>query len=114
MNKYERVVEVLCKATLVKKSKIVYKSFEVNEITIMRIRDILMTMGRIQEERLDEKIYTAVIPGGFFHKNYAVVTLQLVEDEILLVAYADEGLIKQNTCGGVIDEIGKKLERYLK
>jgi hypothetical protein len=114
MEQYNKVNDVLINTTPVKNEKIVNRSFQVEGLTIERIRDILMQLGKIQKEMLQENIYVTVINGGVLKKNRAIVVLQLSGDEIYIAAYADEGIINQHTSEGVINEIGEHIKQYIR
>jgi hypothetical protein len=114
MEQYNKVNDVLINTTPVKNEKIVNRSFQVEGLTIERIRDILMQLGKIKREILQENIYVTVINGGVLKKNRAIVVLQLSGDEIYIAAYADEGIINQHTSEGVINEIGEHIKQYIR
>lgn len=95
-----------------KEKKIVNDTFAVVGLTLLKLRDILVRMGKIHLEDSENSIYVAIIPGGFAKRNYATVVLQLNEDNVKIAAYADEGIIKQHTSEGVINEFRKCIEQY--
>lgn len=113
MNDYQMISELLVKQCDAKIEKIVNASFPVKGLSILELREALIMVGRIHLEDLDEQIYIALIPGGIKKKNIAYVGLKLTNDVLYISAYSEEGLIKQNTSKGVIDEIANVLEEYI-
>ena len=63
---------------------------------------------------MDNCTYVAIIPGGFLKKHYSVVVLELKNDVLRTAIFSKEGLIKQNTSQGVLDELEKRLGEYLR
>lgn len=114
MEKYTEINKLLVEQCDAIAEKILNCSYQVQNLTIAKLRDILIMMGRIHFEDLEKNIYIALIPGGIRKKNTAYVVFRLVDDELHIAAYSDEGLIKQNTSKGVIDEIGKIFDKYIK
>ena len=79
----------------------------------MKLRDILITIGKVHLEDIPNNIYVAMIPGGFAKKNYAIAIFKLLEQELDLAVYAEEGIINQHTSKGVINEFTKCIEQYI-
>lgn len=114
MEKYISLNQILMDTAPVEEKKIVNQSFLVDGLSIIKLRDILIKIGKIQRESLEDRVYVAVIPGGFFKKNYAVVALQLFDKEMFVAAYADEGIIKQRTCEGAINELKRNIQQFIR
>ena len=106
--------QILIDTVPVEEKKIVNRSISIDGLSMTKLRDILIKIGKIQREFLGDRVYVAVIPGGFFKKNYAVVALQLFDKEMIIAAYADEGIIKQHTCEGAINELRKNIQQFIR
>lgn len=74
-------------------------------LTITQIRDKLYMLGNILHEDLDNQVYVASVHAGVANLSSAIVVLQLIGNRIHIMAYAKEGLIKQNTCEQAIQKI---------
>jgi hypothetical protein len=114
MEEYEKINRILKEACNLKESEITNKTYEVENLSMRSLAWILIEIGKVKKEDLENNIYIATIPGGIAKKNYAVVVLELSENELKLAAYADEGLINQHTSNGAINEFEKHLSKYIK
>ena len=114
MEKYISINQILLDTAPVEEKKIVNLSLSIDGLSITKLRDILIKIGKIQREFLEDRVYVVVIPGGFFKKNYAVVALQLFDKEMIVAAYADEGIIKQHTCEGAINELRRNIKQFIR
>lgn len=88
-------------------------AFKVSNLPFLKLRDILLTRGQIFLEDLEKQIYCACINGGFGRLNPVLLVVQLKEDYMYISIYAREGLIKQHTSEGVLDEIRESLKNYI-
>lgn len=113
-DKYRQINEKLINVCDAKEKKIMNKSFFISGLSMIKLRDILVEIGKIHAEDIQNGTYVAVIPGGFAKKNYAVTVFELSETEIKIAAYADEGIINQHTSEGVINEFTKRIEQYVR
>ena len=109
---YSALNNKLCAITIVNTQKIINETIPVNNFSFMRLRDVLIKTGKILSEDFDHQVYIASIKGGFAKRNNATVAFQLLEDKIVIAAYADEGLINQHTCEGVINEFKRTIADY--
>ena len=114
MEKYIELNQILKNTAPVVEQKILNLSISVMDLSILKLRDILQRIGRIQKELLEDNTYVVVIPGGFFKKNYAVIAIKLCDNELLMAAYADEGLINQHTCEGTINELRRNIKQFIR
>ena len=89
-------------------------SFEVIDLPFLKIRDVLMVLGKIYLEDTEDQIYVATIKSGFFKKNNAYLALQLKENCLNISISAKEGLINQHTTEGALNEFKSKISKYLK
>lgn len=64
-------------------------------VSILQLRDILLLLGEILYENLEQKIYVAKISHS---STTCTVAVKLSENVIYVVGYAKEGIIKQNIC----------------
>ncbi len=108
---YEKLNAVLKEniASVVEK-KIQNHTLSANGLTFSQLRDALIVMGRILLEDTETQIYVARANGGTLKKNSAYLALHLDNDSLLISAYAKEGIIKQHTCEGAINELKKCIE----
>lgn len=89
------------------------EEWQVNGLTILKLRDIIISLGQIYYEDLENNIYIASICGGFLKKNPATTAFKLESGRLTIAISANEGLIKQDTCEVVIHEIRKKMESFI-
>lgn len=81
-----------------------------NGINPMKLRDQLMEIGTILEYDEESGVFIATIESGFGKKNLAIVGLVLRNETLYAVAYAEEGLIKQNTAKKAIQRIWARFQ----
>ncbi len=87
--------------------------FKVRDITIFKIRDILMKLGNIAQENLEDQEYFAAVNAGLLKSNVAYMACRLDGEKLYVVITAKEGLINQNTCKGALYELKRELNRYI-
>ena len=85
-------------------------------VSILQLRDILLLLGEILYENLEQKIYVAKISHS---STTCTVAVKLSEDVISVVGYAKEGIIKQNICEKAFQKLadavhGKKILSHAK
>lgn len=114
MEEFSYVNRILADNAPIDEWKIINQAIPVENLSLSKIRDVLLKIGKIQREYLAEQCYVAIIPGGFFKKNYAVVSIELRDNILFLAAYADEGIIKQHTCEGVINELRRNIQQFIR
>lgn len=88
-------------------------AFKVRNLPFLKLRDVLLTRGQIHFEDLEKQIYGACINGGLGKRNPALLMVQLKNNFLYISIYAKEGLIKQHTSEGVLDEIKESLRNYI-
>lgn len=110
---FQELINEMTTFNSVKADKIKTYQFTTNNLTIIRIRDMLFKIGHILIENLDKKLYIASIKSGFLKMNTAIVGFCLLKNDLHVAVFAEEGLIKQNTCEEVINEIKKELKGYI-
>lgn len=81
-------------------------SFDSNGCTYKHLREKFMLIGTILEEYENDRTYIISVRVNY---NHATVAVQLKSGKLTLVAYAKEGLLKQNTAQKAIDIIKKAL-----
>lgn len=96
-----------------KEKKIKNISFKVKNLTILKLRDILLAWGYICKEDLEKKIYIAQVRSGFLKMNKAIIILNLSDDELKVAVYAEEGLFGQKTSEGVLNELKGRIGKYI-
>ena len=77
------------------------------------IRDALIEVGDILEEKLDAGIYIAAVKAGSGDANPALVVALVEGSKCSLAACAREGLIKQSTAKKAIEKIKKAAHKYI-
>ena len=68
------------------------------KLSVLQVRDILLLLGNVLYENLDEQIYVAEIRAGYGNLNSAVIVVKLCQNTLFVAGYAKEGIIKQNIC----------------
>lgn len=77
---------------------------------VLKLRDCLMSCGRILEEDLDRKVYVAEVKAGWHNLACAFVVVAIGDDKLQLWGYAKEGLLKQNIADGALNKIVNLIE----
>ena len=113
MEDYLSINKFLCENTTAKMNHIENRMYSVTGLSMPKVRDLLFKLGEIQKEDLKNNTYIAMIPGGLFKKNCAVVLLELKKDQLRVAAYAEEGLINQHTVKGVLNELEENIKQYI-
>lgn len=85
--------------------KIITDSVPSNGISRLKLRDCLMEIGTILELEEHANVFVAIINSGFANRNPAIVGLRLTDSMLYIVAYANEGLIHQETAKKAIQKI---------
>lgn len=91
-------------------NEITSDSIKVSDFTIFNLRDLLLELGTIYREDIDENTYIAKIKGGTLKKNEAIVLAVLDNLDLRIAIFAKEGIIKQKTSEGILNEIRKRIE----
>ena len=81
------------------------RSVEAAGITMLRIRDALLGLGRILEENEEEQYYLTTVNTG----AGAVLLAQISGDRVEIAAYAKEGMISQHSAKKAIEKVIQKL-----
>ena len=71
-----------------KEKEILNEFFEVEQLNLMKLRDILLGLGKIYKEDLEQNIYIAIIDGGLCKKNKAVAGFCLTKEGLSVAVYA--------------------------
>ena len=111
---YALINDVLLQTFDISTDTIENYSFEISDLSFMKIRDVLMVLGKIYLEDKENQIYVATVKSGFFKKNNAYMALQLNENCLNISISAKEGLINQHTIEGALNEFKSKISKYLK
>lgn len=77
-------------------------SFDSNGCTYSHLREKVIPLGTILEENEKDRIYLISLRVNY---NHATIAAQLKGGKLYLVAYAKEGLIKQNTAQKAIEKV---------
>lgn len=114
MNQYSEINNILCEKASVRKDKIINAAIYAPDYNLLKLRELLMTKGKVYLELEDKKAYIATIKGGFLNLNHATVAVMLNGDYLLIASYAEEGLINQHTSEGVLNELRESVEQRRK
>jgi hypothetical protein len=87
--------------------------YDVSNLKMEKIRDYLMLKGEIIQEDTVNKMYLGFIYGGFANKNKAFVCMRLSSNLLEIAIHAKEGIIKQKTIEGVINEFKDYFKEYM-
>ena len=111
---FKELNEILTNEANVKKRKIKNTTINVTGLNFLKLRDVIMSIGKIYCEDLEKQVYVANIGGGISKKNPALMAFCLEDEQLQISMYAKEGLIKQHTCEGVINELKGLLQEYIR
>ena len=78
------------------------KRIYIDNISLSGLRAALMSVGKIIEENLEEGYYIAIVSPGS-HKTVVVATIS--DNNLDIMAYAKEGIFKQNSAERAIKQI---------
>jgi len=93
----------------IKENKLVERTVDVKDMTILRLRDSLIGIGKILEEDLEANVYVLSVNAGAADMNSAVVAVHLEDDKLYFLGYAKEGLINQHTADKALEKIASKV-----
>lgn len=110
---FKELNDILKNEADVKESKIKNTAINVHELQFLKLRDILIGIGKIYFEDLERQVYVANIGGGASKKNPVSMAICLGKEQLQISMYAKEGLINQHTCEGVINELKRLLQKYI-
>jgi hypothetical protein len=97
----------------VKENDIEECDVEIKEMAFADLRDSLIGLGTILDEDFEINTYVISVPAGLLNMNSAVVALQLDGNDLCMLGYAKEGIIKQHTVKKAIDKVVNKLSKYI-
>lgn len=87
--------------------------FGIHDLTVLKVRDVLMEIGHIKQENLERQEYVATMGAGFCKSNIAYLATRIEENKLYVSVNAREGLINQHTRKGAINELRRKLKEYI-
>lgn len=88
------------------------KDSEINlshPMSFAEIREILIQISTILEEREDENIYVVSLNSGKFNSNNALLLIELDGTKLYISGYAKEGIINQKTYEKAVIKLKSKL-----
>lgn len=88
---------------------VVSETVNIKDVSFIKLRDILNLIGTIEQEDLENRIYTVSIKAGFFNMNTAIMAVKYSKDKLEIKAFAKEGIIKQNTATQAIEKLIERL-----
>ena len=80
------------------------------EITPVIFRDAIIKTGTLLEEDILTGTYVGIISAGIANSNKCYICGKVSKDTIYLIAFAKEGLIKQDTAAHALKELSNTLE----
>ena len=113
MEDYKNINNILKDVCDAKEASILNKTYRVKNLSMRTLAFILLEIGKVKKEDLDNNIYIATIPSGIAKKNNAVFAIELSDNILKVAASAAEGLIKQHTREGAVDEFERHLSQYI-
>ena len=87
------------------------KRISIDNVSLSGLRAALMSVGKILEEYSNEGYYLAIVSPG---SNKTIVLGAIHDTNLEIMAYAKEGLIKQNSTGKAIDIFKKEFTTHIK
>lgn len=84
----------------------------VSNISFLKLRDVIIELGRIYAEDAEKQVYIVRIYGGFFKKNPTITAFHLEGNRVKIAISVREGIINQHTCEDVINEIKRRFKYY--
>ena len=109
---YDELTFILKKAVKIEERNVQYSHIAVKNLSILKLRDILIECSKILFEDINDSVYVAEFRSGFLKKNSAVAALKLEQNQIIVAVYAKEGILNQRTAEGAINEIREKIKKY--
>ncbi|MEE3471737.1 MAG: hypothetical protein VZR24_13820 [Butyrivibrio hungatei] len=114
MDKYRIVNNLLVDICDAKENKIINRTYNVKNLTMQKMADVLIKQGKVYREDLENKTYVASIPGGIAKKHYAVVAIELQDNTLRIAVFAEEGIFNQHTSEGVLHEFENSIKEYIR
>ena len=106
--------EILLSKVVVNNHEVIDSEWEVEGLSFLKLRDILIVKGKVLFEDLDQQVYVAAIRGGWLKLNTSYLAFHLCNEKLQIAAIADEGVFKQHTSEGALNELRKSLDKYIK
>ena len=94
--------DILIEYGVPNEADMIEESFDTKGYTYKQLKETLFKVGTILLEDEDRKILVVTIRVGY---NHATIAIQIKNAKINLVAYAKEGIVKQNTAKKAVDKI---------
>lgn len=110
----ELLIRKLKENITVVEDNIEIKKYGAKGLTFLKLRDALITIGRIIEEDEEHKVYVAAIKAGLADMNTAYIAAGIEGDALELAVYAKEGLINQHTGDKAVEKLTNVLENKKK
>lgn len=115
------LIKFLNKYVDLEENIILFKEVEVKNLSILKLREIIYSIGNLLDEDETNKVYVCSIKSGLLNLNTAYIAVQLSDSKLYFAAYAHEGIIKQHTAERALnlflEEVNKhnnKTKRILK
>ncbi len=74
------------------------------------VRDALIKTGTVLEENIEAESFVVSIPSGILDLSAALVVVKLDDQNINMIGYAKEGIIKQDTVKKALEKIRKNMQ----
>lgn len=76
------------------------------------VRDALIKTGTVLEENIVGESFVISVPSGILDLNAALIVVKLEDQNIHMIGYAKEGIIKQDTVGKALEKIQKHISLF--
>ena len=95
--KMQKHIDLRCKV-------VVENKLDVCDMSFINLRDCIIGVGTILDEDYDLNSYVIKVSAGVANRNTAIIAIQLVEDTLWMLGYAQEGIINQHTAEKAMDK----------
>lgn len=110
----EKLLNALKDIYEIEEKNIVEEKQPVNNLTLFKLRDSLIIIGKIISEDIENQIYVAEVNVGVASLAKALLVVHLSEEYLYMISYAEEGIIKQNLAKKAITNLEVQLKDYIK
>ena len=88
-----------------------YAELQIDGISFLAVRDKLILLGKVLEENEKKKLYTGCINAGVGNSNPCILVVYVNENQVVIDAFAREGLITQHTAKKAVKKLKESLQK---
>ena len=88
-----------------------YAELQIDGISFLAVRDKLILLGKVLEENEKKKLYTGCINAGVGNSNPCILVVYVNENQVVIDAFAREGLINQHTAKKAVKKLKESLQK---